>query len=350
VNILTRRRILTVTVCVGAGVLLALFLLGRPTALEAPTQTLTAIQSGPASYAPGVPGAPTQSDAAASIVLSAEDEAVIEELRARFATRMESPHARIKLLEQLLSYLMSRYPEDWQQRLGVFLRSLFPQQALGLESEFHKLMQHNEWLRTHRQELLQLPLAERRQQLWDARRAAFGADAELIWAAERKNEIVQDTLLQLEDAGHLTVEEKFSRYLASVEQAYGEQSAGLVQQRQTELMHRFLNVDSVQTDLQAQTAEQRQASLRAMRSAMGMDAAALERWSAVDRERDQAWERGQNYERERARIFAEYQGRERERRLAELRKDIFAEHAQLIAEEEDAGFYRYQGTRRIGRE
>lgn len=343
----TRIHLILALVCT----ILVLLLVGLRTAgapagagAHAPATARTA-----AGNATATPPEATAPDAG-PLALNTDDQAFIEQLRDRFAGRIDSAHAQIKLLEQLQSYLMALYPEDWQTRIGPFLRALFPQLAQQLESQFRKLTQHNDWLRAHRQDLLQLPPAERRQQLWGARRAAFGAEAEQIWAAELKNQAVQDTLLGLEDAAHLTVQEKFSQYLASVQQAHGEQAAGLLQRRQTELLNRFLDVGSVQSDLQAQAPAERQASLRALRRAMGMEEAALERWSAVDRQRDAAWVRGQSYERERARILAEPPGAERENRLRALRSERFGDEAELIAAEEESGFYRYQGERRIGRQ
>ncbi|MFP5358568.1 MAG: hypothetical protein ACLGHI_08960 [Gammaproteobacteria bacterium] len=342
----TRTHLILVLACAGLVLLFAgLRAADAPAGAAAPATAPAAPDAAADSSPPG-----TQTATAHPLPLTADDQVLIEQLRGRFAGRIDSPHAQIKLLEQLQSYLMALYPEDWQARIGVFLRALFPQLAQDLESQFHKLMQHNDWLRTHRDDLLQLPPAERRQQLWDARRAVFGAQAEQIWAAELKNQAVQDTLLGLEDAAHLTVQEKFSQYLASVQQAHGEQAAALLQRRQTELLNRFLEVGSVQSDLQAQAPDQRQASLRALRHAMGMDQAALERWSAVDRARDTAWERGQGYERERARILAESAEAEREKRLQALRRERFGDEAELIAAEEASGFYRYQRERRIGRE
>jgi hypothetical protein len=343
----TRTHLILALACAGLVLLYAgLRAADAPAGAAAPPPTAPAVPGAAAGDSP----AGTQTATAHPLPLSADDQAFVEQLRGRFAGRIDSAHAQIKLLEQLQSYLMALYPEDWQTRIGTFLRALFPQLAQELESQFHKLMQHNDWLRTHREDLLQLPPAERRQRLWDARRAVFGAQAEQIWAAELKNQAVQDTLLGLEDAAHLTVQEKFSRYLDSVQQAHGEQAAALLQRRQTELLNRFLEVGSVQSDLQAQAPEQRQASLRALRQAMGMDQAALERWSAVDRARDAAWERGQGYERERARILAESTEAEREQRLQALRRERFGDEAELIAAEEASGFYRYQRERRIGRE
>ena len=60
----------------------------------------------------------------------------------------------------------------------------------------------------------------------------------------------------------------------------------LLDNRGTELMNGFLEVAAVQDDLRALAPDERQVALRAIRKGMGLDAAAIERWDALDAERD----------------------------------------------------------------
>ena len=45
-----------------------------------------------------------------------EENIFLEELLAKFGPRINNKHAQIKLLEQLMAYLMDRYPDDWRGR------------------------------------------------------------------------------------------------------------------------------------------------------------------------------------------------------------------------------------------
>ena len=300
-----------------------------------------------AQLAPGPASSPPDQGRAPSATSAVGDQDFIAEMQARFGPHLQRPHAQIKLLEQLMSYLMQHYPDDWQARVGEFLMRLFPENAALLEQRFLGLLNYNDWLRDHRQALLAMSPADRRSELWAIRRSTFGEAAEQIWAAELRNQQVQDSLMALDQDQTLKAQQKLDRYLASIEQAYEEQGEHLIQQRRTELLDRFVGLDSVQQELRALPAEQRRQTLRELRAGMGMEAAALERWSALDSNRDQAWQQGQGYMQQRAALMAEQAS---DFELAQLRERWFPEQAQIIAAEEAAGFFRYAGERRIGRE
>lgn len=285
-----------------------------------------------------------------SVVLTEQDNKFITSLREKFGPHINNKHAQIRMIEQIMAYMKSNHPGDWNDRLYVFLRELFPDLADALFEKFQQLVRYDDWLRDNRDTLLQLSDATRRQALWDARREAFGPDAEEIFAGAVRNEKVQDALAGLNDAENLRFDEKLSVFLDAVHEAYGDSADRFIQNRQTELMNRFVEVPAVQADLHAMSEAERSESLRQMRSAMGLDEAALARWDSLDRERDQAWGRGQNYMEERRRIESQYQGDEREQQMRELQDREFGEEAQIIRNEEEAGFYRYDRKRRYGRE
>ena len=119
--------------------------------------------------------------------------------------------------------------------------------------------------------------------------------------------------------------------------------------RQQELMDRFLDLGSVQKDLDALTAEQREAQLRSIRKDMGLDDAALTRWKELDGQRDARWAMGEQYMTERQRLTLSYSGAELEGRLQQLRARYFPDEAQTIADEEASGFYRFSQPRQWGR-
>jgi hypothetical protein len=288
--------------------------------------------------------------ASQSSPLSLEDSEFIASLREKFGGAIRGKHPQVKAIEQLIAYLMAHYPDDWRSRVADFLRQLFPELADELYARFESLMKYDDWLREHRAELQKMSPTERRQALWEARHATFGADADEIWAAELRNERIGDSLAALQAAGAgMTLERKLAAYLGAVNQAYGADARHFIEHRQTEFMNRFLGVETVQDDLRQMSAAERQAALRQVRSALGMDAAALQRWDELDRQRDQAWDAGRQYMSERGRILANSK-ETRARDLQDLQDRMFGPEAETLRSEEAAGFFRYSHQRRIGRE
>lgn len=299
---------------------------------------------------PMAPAQPARPPQPARVELTAEDQAFINSLRDKFTPHIHGKHAQIKAIEQVIAYLMAHYPEDWQDRMYEFLKQLFPELADALYEQFQKLTRYNDWLRNNRQVLLKLTADDRRRAMWEARREAFGADAEEIFAAQRSGEQVRDALASLETVQGMTIDQKLATYLDAIHEAYGDDAEFLIQSKQTEVMNSFLSVNAVQTELHAMSAEDREAALREIRRGMGMDEAALERWGELDEQRDEAWDSGQQYMQERERIQSQYEGEEEQRRMQELQEEHFGDEAEIIRNEEEAGFYRYGNRRRFGRE
>lgn len=300
--------------------------------------------------APVAAAGPKAVAAESDLPLSPEDAAFAERLRERFAATIDNAHAQIKAIEQIVAYLMQRYPDDWRERVGPLLSLLFPGMAEELIAKFEKLMAHNDWLRDNREALLKMSPEDRRRALWDARRAAFGEQAEEIWAAELRGQRVQQELAAIEAAPGYSLEDKLSRYLGAVNEAYGEKAPQFIESRQTELMNRFLDVTSVQDDLHRLPPAERAAALRQIRSSLGMDQEALKRWDELDRQRDQAWDTGQRYLQERERILAQVRGEEQAQQLRALQDQTFGEEAETIRSEEASGFQRFDRRRNFGRE
>lgn len=318
-----------------------------PTAQRAPLAEFSESDPALADDAAGTLAATTEAPLSGMTPDQATEADLIKELRARFAPHIERPHAQIKLIEQLISYLQQVYPDDWRSRIAGLLDQLFPEHAALLLQRFEGLLNYNDWLRDHRDRLRALPTEQRQSELWAQRHASFGESAEQIWAAERRNQQIQTSLKQLDQTEGLDARQRLRGYLDSIEQAYGEHSQGLLNQRRTELMNRFLALDSVQEELRAAPAPQRQATLRALRTELGMEEAALERWDTLDARRDQQWAAGQDYMKQRKALLATGAS---ELQLTQLREQMLGEQAAVIAAEEAAGFFRWAGERQIGRE
>jgi hypothetical protein len=85
-----------------------------------------------------------------------------------------------------------------------------------------------------------------------------------------------------------------------------------------------------------------------VRKGLGLDDAALGRWDTLDQERDRRWEMGRTYMAERAALAKEYSGDALETHLQELRARYFGAEATTIADEEAAGFFRFDRPRKYG--
>ncbi|MBB3048099.1 hypothetical protein FHR99_002365 [Litorivivens lipolytica] len=274
----------------------------------------------------------------------------IADMQGRFAPHIHIQHAQIRLIEQVISYLREHYPDDWRSRVAALLGASFPELADELLNKFDSLERYNEWLLADRKQLQQMSPEDRRQALWDKRYAAFGEDAEVIWAAEIRNQNISDALIELDQSSSSNLQEKLGSLVNVIEQNYGEHSEAFIQSRQTELMNKFIQLPSVQSSLRELPATERRAELRSLRQSLGMDEEALDRWEALDNQRDQAWSTGQDYMARREDILSRYDGSRQQEELYALQQSVFGNDAALIRQEEAAGFYRYAGQRRIGRE
>lgn len=275
----------------------------------------------------------------------------VAEMRARFGPVIDRGHARVRLIEQVINYLRGRYPETWQSRVNALLAELFPARAAELQANFASLQQYNAWVRNNRQRVMALPADRRRAELWQARRAAFGPAADDIWAAELRNQAIASALDRIVRDGTGSLPEQASAWAQAVDSASAaEVSGSLLARRQTELLGRFVSQPAVQARLRELAPDQRRQTLRDVRQAMGMPDDALERWAALDDQRDRAWQAGRAYMQARADIVANAPSGDQARQLQALREQTFGDQAGVIAQEEAAGFFRYAGEREIGRE
>jgi hypothetical protein len=228
---------------------------------------------------------------------------------------------------------------------------MFPELADELHAQFQKNMAYRQWLMDNRQELNLLSRDDRMDRIWDTRYQIFGEDAYEIWEVELKTEQIYDALQQINGQPDVPFEEKYTTYLGAVRQAYGDASDRFIEKRRQELMDRFLAVETVQDDLYELPLEERNQKLREFRKSMGLDEEALKRWDQLDRERDAEWDKGTKYMTARDEIAAKYEGDEQAQKLQALRDEVFGtDWAEIIKNEEESGFYRFQEKRKLGME
>jgi ribosomal protein L29 len=254
------------------------------------------------------------------------------------------------MLEELMRYFQKRSPDRWQEELLAFLKQAFPEMYEQLAATLRNRLDYEKWVKDNQSYLRGLSDQERRTAMWDARNRLFGKEtAERIWASELKNQAVADTIAALDAKQDTNLQQKLSTYKQRLQEIYGEQSEAYLARHQQEVMNRFLDMSSVQKELTAMTPQERSQSLRTIRKEMGLNEEALQRWDSLDQTRDARWEAGARYMEERTALSKQLSGAELEAKLQELRARYFGPEADIIAQEEASGFFRFERPRQWGR-
>ncbi len=268
-------------------------------------------------------------------------------LRERYGGRVQNARVQAELLEELMGELQRRQPDAWVEPLHELLVAAFPQHAGRLFQMSESLYLYNKDLASRRDLLGAATREERRRILWQLRYERFGEAAEEIWEAERRLGAVQNSLQALTDNRELSLADKSAAYRGALEEAYGPALPSVLAQDRLAFVNAF--TDAMQADLVALPREDRYRALREIRAGLDMDAAALDRWEALDRERDRRRAQGEAYYAARENLQNRYAGAEQAARLANLRREFFGAEAEQIQNEEEAGYFRFREARIFGR-
>ncbi|MDO3722544.1 hypothetical protein QVZ43_12505 [Marinobacter sp. chi1] len=271
------------------------------------------------------------------------------QLRAHYGQHLSEPKIQIRLLEEMMRYLSAIDPEHWQENLLALLDLWFPEHGEALKQRLTALLDYKTFMEQERYTLKAMTPEERHAFMWAKRRELFGEDAEVIWQAEIRNYALATSLQQI-DAGTGSPLSKVRTYSEVIQQTYEDQADLVLENRRQELTDRFLALPSIQADLQQQPASERYDTLRGIRAELGMNEDALNRWSELDRTRDQRWSKGEQYQARRETILETYEsGPDRDKALNQAAREILGqEMAEIIQAEEEAGYYRYERERVYG--
>ena len=298
----------------------------------------------------GLEGRAAPQPAAGTPGAELSQDAMVADLRARYGARLSSAHVQVKMLEKLIRYFRTRFPERWEQELLDLLRVAFPDRYVELAQNLKRWVEYERWMDEQRTVLQGLEEKERRAAIQEARERIFGKElAETLWTSERKNQAVVETLRAVDAQVGASVQDRLSAYKQGLEDVYEEQTEGYLERHRQEVMDRFLDLSSVQEELGALSSEERAKSLKEIRRGLGLSEEALQRWEVLDTERDQRWEAGKQYMQEREALARQFSGATLEERLQELRARHFGAEADTIAAEEQGGFFRFSRPRRWGR-
>ena len=276
------------------------------------------------------------------------EKAIILQLRKKYGAQVVGVPLQMQVITHLRDLLQKLYPDDWQQRMLRILAAAFPAQAQDLLDLFARLLRYEDWLE-HVLPKMSFDSAEARSQVvWGKRVELFGEAAYEIWAYERRELKLRETLKEL-GSSPAPFPDKSRAYIQALRDTYGDNVIGPGAPHLTQNMTRFLELEGVQRDLKSAPRAERQRQLREFRQAMGLDEAALSRWDALDAERDTVRSNGDAYLAERARLDALPPGPARDVQLHELQDRLFGPaEAVFIRNEEAAGVYRFKTPQTLG--
>ncbi|QDE99540.1 hypothetical protein BHS05_28985 [Myxococcus xanthus] len=300
----------------------------------------------------GRPPMPGAVNAAAPVAepLDEELEVLRLSLLDRFGSRLDEPAVQLRMLEQLMRYFQARSPDQWREELQTFLRKAFPSQYEALAALLRDRMDYEKWVKDNDTYLRGLDSKQRRAAVWDARNRLFGKEtAHRLWDSELKHQALVDALQVIDARQDLPLSEKLSAYKARLGEVYGDEAPAHLARHPQESMNRFLALPSVQRELTGMSPAERARSLWAVRQELGLDDEALRRWDALDQTRDARWEAGLRYMAERATLARTLSSDALEARLQEVRARYFGTEADVIAQEEASGLFRFTRPRQWGR-
>jgi hypothetical protein len=283
-------------------------------------------------------------------------ESVILEMKERYGKKLSIKRNQIKLLGGLIRHLKKKHGNDWKERIKIIVESEFSEYSVELLDKLDKLDNYNEYLKNNRSRLNALDRNDKREMMLEKKREIFGSECDEIWGNEIAREQISDMLDKLDRQIFSSLNEKMNVYTKQTRSLYSDEadkaagkSEDQVMVRNYEVMSDFLNLKSVQLDLDKMDPNERTLLLRDFRKSIGLKDDMIKEMEKVDAQQDAAWENGKKYNNEKSRIISDYTGEEREKKLDEARKKYLGQNADVIKyQEETFKMNRYQFPRRWG--
>ncbi|MFL1407165.1 lipase secretion chaperone [Marinobacter sp. M1N3S26] len=301
-----------------------------------------------------VPTAPGSGEAVETDASTSWDQRVSRlaaRLRNDYGDTIDEPATQAYLFVER-EKLADTHPRDGRALFETAVAMAFPDRSASILALMAGMDRYHQWLSDNELTLREMPLLQRRAAIWKQRQAIFGARASEIWGEEEtvasKNaDAVREELTRLDQAHELTPEEVAHQLSTTVDDLYGLEAASQLVTPQA-LGQALFAMESVQTDLAAMSAEERQQRIDSLRRQMGYSEEDVRRLEQLDRQRNQRWQEGEAYMAERRELGRQYQGEQLEQALDRLRQAHFGDTAPTIAREEEQGFFRFQRERRYG--
>lgn len=273
-------------------------------------------------------------------------EQIIALYRKKYGKNIQNKWVQIKFIEDLIRMLKEKYPDSWVTEFYVIVYSTFPELGGEIFQKFEKLQEYNHWLEKNREEVMKMKPEERTEYLWNKRYEIFGEkDAKEIWSGEYKAQQFRESLKHI-DQSTADINEKVKQLRSSIQQIYGENADDFLSKRSLDIAENFLQLSSVQKELQNMDSKTRYQTLKQIRSLLGMKPDEVKRLEDLDKERDTRWEIGIQYMKERE-ILVQTGAKEEE--IHKLRLKFFnPEMAEILKQEEENGFFRFKEQRTYG--
>lgn len=273
-------------------------------------------------------------------------EQIVALLRKHYGKNISNNWVQIRLIEDLIRMLKEKYPDSWVTELYVLLKVAFPDLADQIFNRFEQYQEYQKWLDKERDSLMSLTPEDRQKILWDKRYDIFGKEtANEIWSSEIKAQQLQQSLKEIDESSG-NINDKAKQFKASLQNIYGEQTQDFLSKRNFDLSQSFLQLSSIQKELQNMDSDTRYKTLKQIRIYLGMEQEAVKRLEDLDKERDLRWEIGKQYFAERESLIKRGASEEE---LNKLRLKFFSpEMADVIKQEEDSGFFRFKEQRIYG--
>ncbi|ASP38562.1 hypothetical protein CHH28_07685 [Bacterioplanes sanyensis] len=233
--------------------------------------------------------------------------------------------------------------------LDSALQQAYPNRYSALQALFDGLDRYQQWLLQQHKTLIALTELERNARLWQQRHALFGEQARQIWQQELDQHEQQRLAVQAELQRLHDTEQPLQQIWFDLQSTLSQPLSQTQGVGTAAMANVFFGLDSVQRQLAAMPADQRQAAIDQARQQMGFSQQRRDWLAQRDQQREQRWQRGLSYMQQRQQLQAAYQGAELQQRLAALQQQVFGHEAATIAKEEQQGFYRYQRPRLYGR-
>lgn len=283
---------------------------------------------------------------------SAFVDSLANQLLEKFGARIDEVAIQARLFG-IRKEVLKKYPANGLPYFNRAIQQAFPEQAAGILDLMAKLEAYNEWLITENRTLIELSPLELHGVIWNKRRELFADQADLIWADERselarKQQEVQSILAELDEAGHLGLNEMLYQLRTSLSETFEGPYQHLVDDSSM-VTKVFFSLESVQRQLQRLPPVERQDRIDEVRRRLGYSESQIDRLRQRDRKKNDRWEKGRAYMAEREKLLMESDSHVREQALDKLRREFFGHEARTIKLEEESGFLRYNRPRIYGR-
>ncbi|MDZ4725646.1 MAG: hypothetical protein SH817_05790 [Leptospira sp.] len=266
----------------------------------------------------------------------------------KYGKNIDNARVQIALLEELMKDLPKLYPDNWVEKLHEILNLAFPDRALELFRMSEKLYSYNKFRENNMTRLGLMSDSDRKKEMWKERYRLFGEKADEIWAMEKKMQNVSDALKRIEESPTGNVDAKLNSFKSTLKENFGKELPQVLEKRQQTLTEGFIS--SVQKDLKTMSYDSRKSTLRDIREAMGMDQAALNRWDALEDERETKWQNLEKYKELRTKLYGNKTtiSPEQQKEIDVMRTKLFGEEAEIIKNEEASGYFRSPEERNFG--